>query len=77
MGNEGAAQADFSFVHVTDTHIMAGGKWKARSGEWEFDTNVSLQEVVATINTLQPRPAFAVFGGDLASPDLLDDHAEL
>ena len=53
---------------------MAGGKWKARSGAWEFDTNVSLQEVVAAINTLQPRPAFAVFGGDLASPDLLDDH---
>ena len=72
MGNETAAQADFSFVHLTDTHIMAGGKWKARSGVWEFDTNASLRQVIEAINTLEPRPAFAVLGGDLASPDLLD-----
>ena len=69
-----APQADFSFVHVTDTHIMAGGTWKARSGAWSFDTNASLQQVVEAINRLEPRPAFAVFGGDLASPDILDDH---
>ena len=72
MGNKTAAQADFSFVHLTDTHLMAGGKLKARSGAWEFDTNASLRQVIEAINTLEPRPAFAVLGGDLASPDLLD-----
>lgn len=74
MGNESATQADFSFVHLTDTHIMAEGKWQARSGAWEYDTAASLQQVIAAINTLEPRPAFAVLGGDLASPDLLDHH---
>jgi Icc protein len=74
MGNESTAQADFSFVHLTDTHIMAGGRWQARSGAWEFDTTASLQQVIDAVNTLEPRPAFAVFGGDLASPDLLEHH---
>lgn len=74
MDNENAAQADFSFVHLTDTHIMAGGKWKTRSGGWEYDTTASLQQVIDAVNTLEPRPAFAVLGGDLASPDLLDHH---
>jgi Icc protein len=74
MGNEIAAQADFSFVHLTDTHIMAGGKLKAPSGAWEFDTTASLQQVIDAVNTLEPRPAFAVLGGDLVSPDLLDRH---
>jgi 3',5'-cyclic-AMP phosphodiesterase len=74
MGNDIATQADFSFVHLTDTHIMAGGKWKARSGAWEYDTTASLQQVINAVNILQPRPAFAVLGGDLASPDLLDHH---
>ena len=74
MGNDIATQADFSFVHLTDTHIMAGGKWQARSGAWEFDTTASLQQVIDAVNILQPRPAFAVLGGDLASPDLLDHH---
>jgi 3',5'-cyclic AMP phosphodiesterase CpdA len=74
MGNESAALADFSFVHLTDTHIMAGAKWAARSGAWEFDTTASLQQVIDAVNTLEPRPAFAVLEGDLASPDLLDHH---
>ena len=74
MENELATQADFSFVHLTDTHIMAGGKWKIPSGAWEFDTTASLQQVINAINTLEPRPAFAVLGGDLVSPDLLEGH---
>jgi Icc protein len=74
MGNVRATQADFSFVHLTDTHIMAGGKWLTPSGAWEYDTTASLQQVIEAVNTLAPRPAFAVIGGDLVSPDLLDRH---
>jgi Icc protein len=72
MENIAVAHTDFSFVHLTDTHIMAGEKWKARTGAWEFDTAASLRQVVEAINTLEPRPAFAVLGGDLTSPDILD-----
>jgi Icc protein len=56
----------FSFVHFTDTHIMAGGTWR------DVDTTATLQRVIAVINALEPAPAFAVIGGDLVSPDLLD-----
>lgn len=49
---------------------MAGGRW--RPGDFEFDTNASLRRVVAAVRALDPAPAFAVLGGDLASPDLLD-----
>jgi 3',5'-cyclic AMP phosphodiesterase CpdA len=63
-----AAQADFSFVHFTDTHIMAGGTY----GEHRLDTTVCLRRVIAVLNVLEPRPVFAVIGGDLVSPDLLD-----
>jgi Icc protein len=58
-------------VHLTDTHIMAGGTWRPRSGDFEFDTAASLARVVTTIAALDPPPVFAVLGGDLASPDLL------
>jgi Icc protein len=61
----------FRFVHLTDTHIMAGGKWRPRAGDFEFDTEASLRRVVDAVRALDPAPAFAVFGGDLASPDLL------
>jgi 3',5'-cyclic AMP phosphodiesterase CpdA len=64
--------ARFRFVHLTDTHIMAGAMWKTRSGDFEFDTEASLRRVVAAIRALDPAPAFAVLGGDLASPDLID-----
>jgi 3',5'-cyclic-AMP phosphodiesterase len=60
-------EARFRFVHLTDTHIMAGGRWRPRSADWEFDTEASLRRVVAAVRTLDPPPAFAV----LASPDLL------
>jgi Icc protein len=61
----------FRFVHLTDTHIMAGGRWRPRAGNFEFDTAASLKRVVNAVRALDPAPAFAVFGGDLASPDLL------
>lgn len=64
--------ARFRFVHLTDTHIMAGEKWKPRGGNFEFDTEASLRRVVEAVRTLDPAPAFAVLGGDLASPDLID-----
>jgi len=60
------AGADFSFVHFTDTHIMPGGTWQG------LDTAVSLRRVMGVIVTLEPKPAFAIVGGDLASPDLID-----
>ena len=59
------------FVHITDTHIMAGGRWPLRSTNTEFDTDASLCRVVETVRRLDPAPAFAVLGGDLASPDIL------
>jgi 3',5'-cyclic-AMP phosphodiesterase len=67
-----AGPAHFRFVHLTDTHIMAGGKWKGRGADVEFDTEASLRRVVEAVRALDPSPAFAVLGGDLASPDLID-----
>jgi 3',5'-cyclic-AMP phosphodiesterase len=67
-----SGQTAFRFVHLTDTHIMVGGKWKARGGDFEFDTEASLRRVVEAVRMLDPAPAFAVLGGDLASPDLID-----
>jgi Icc protein len=70
-------EARFRFVHLTDTHIMAGGAWRPRSGDFEFDTEASLRRVVAAVRALDPAPAFAVLGGDLASPDLLHRDREV
>lgn len=64
--------AQFRFVHLTDTHIMAGGGWRFRPGYPEFDTEQSLRRIVEAVRGLDPTPDFAVLGGDLASPDLLD-----
>src|SRR6266581_2261008 len=61
----------FRFVHLTDTHIMAGGTWRIRGGDVEFDTDASLRRGVEVVRALDPAPAFAVLGGDLASPDIL------
>src|SRR5256886_7234220 len=61
----------FRFVHLTDTHIMAGGTWRIRGGDVEFDTDASLRRVVESVGWLDPGPAFGVLGGDLASPDIL------
>jgi Icc protein len=51
---------------------MAGGRWRPRASDFEFDTEASLRQVVQAVRALDPAPAFAVLGGDLASPDLLD-----
>src|SRR6267143_1454303 len=60
------ADARFRF-----THIMAGGTWRIRGSDVEFDTDASLRRVVEVVRGLDPSPAFAVLGGDLASPDIL------
>jgi 3',5'-cyclic-AMP phosphodiesterase len=65
------ARNGFRFVHVTDTHIMAGGAWRLRGTDIDFDTDASLRRVVDVIRALDPAPAFAILGGDLASPDIL------
>lgn len=62
------SQSDFSFVHFTDTHIMAG---RPPEPPWG-DTAASLRRVVDAVNALAPAPAFVVVGGDLVSPDLID-----
>jgi Icc protein len=49
---------------------MAGGVW--RRAEFYCDTAATLRRVVASVRALDPAPAFAVLGGDLVSPDLLD-----
>src|SRR5262249_3639274 len=36
-----------------------------------LDTSASLRRVIEVINALEPRPAFAVIGGGLGSPDML------
>jgi 3',5'-cyclic AMP phosphodiesterase CpdA len=68
MEKSTAASADFCFVHFTDTHIMAGGVHPPT----QVDTAACLQQVIGVLNALEPRPAFAVIGGDLVSPSLLD-----
>src|SRR5438874_1080386 len=65
------SEAMIRFVNIIDTHIMAGGTWRIRGTDVEFDTDASLRRVVETVRRLQPAPAFAVLGGDLASPDIL------
>ena len=62
----------FSFVHLTDPHLIAGGGWHDPADGWTYDTNASLRRVIDAINGLERRPAFAVVSGDLVSPDLQD-----
>ena len=77
MESHVATQADFRLVHFTDTHIMAGALYAPRPEQWQWDTAASLRRVVGVINALEPRPAFAVVGGDLVSPDLIERHRVL
>ena len=72
MTTHEADRADFSFVHFTDTHIMVGERAADASMSAQLDTAKMLAQVIQAINTLDPKPAFAVVGGDLTSPDLLD-----
>ena len=67
-----AEDADFTFVHFTDTHIMAGAPFRVSTADWELDTQATLERVVRAINALETPPAFAIIGGDLTSPDLID-----
>jgi 3',5'-cyclic AMP phosphodiesterase CpdA len=72
MTTHEAEHADFSFVHFTDTHIMVGERTDNASMSATIDTAKTLEQVIRAIKTLDPKPAFAVLGGDLTSPDLLD-----
>ena len=63
---------NFSFVHLTDTHIMAGTKFQPSGGSWELDTHATLTRVLRVVNGLRPSPAFVVISGALVSPDLAD-----
>ena len=72
-----AADADFSFIHFTDTHLMAGAPLAGRDGSWELDTQVTLERVIRAINRLETQPAFVMIGGDLTSPDMIDRDRQL
>ncbi len=72
MTTHAAERADFSFVHLTDTHIMVGERAGNAKMSSQMDTAKTLEQVIRAINALDPKPAFAVLGGDLVSPDLLD-----
>ena len=65
-----AAQADFCFVHFTDTHIMAGGTLP------NLDTRASLQRVIEVLTALEPRPAFAEVIADKFGVPFTLDNAE-
>lgn len=67
-----AEDVNFTFVHFTDTHIMAGASLRFADADWEIDTQVTLERVIQAINALEPQPAFAIIGGDLTSPDCID-----
>jgi Icc protein len=54
-----------TFIHFSDTHIVRPGV-RLR----DIDTIETLRQVVATVNGLNPQPAFVVIGGDLVSPDV-------
>ena len=41
---------NFSFVQLTDTHIMAGTKFRSADGEWELDTHETLMRVLRVVN---------------------------
>jgi Icc protein len=59
-------------VHFTDTHVVANAMLQPPDGSSELDTAATLQRVLDVIAAMHPQPAFAVIGGDLATPDLLD-----
>jgi len=50
---------------------MAGGTLP------NLDTSASLQRVIEVLKAMEPHPAFAVIGGDLVSPDMLDRNRTL
>ena len=62
---------ELRFVHFTDTHIVGPGVQLR-----DVDTCRTLERVVDAVNGLRPRPAFAIVGGDLVSPDLTADVME-
>ena len=73
MAQDTTSPTDFCFVHFTDTHIMDGGVDPIT----QLDTSACLRQVIDVLRTLEPRPAFAVIGGDLVSPGVLEPHRDL
>ena len=51
---------------------MAGASFTLPDVDWQVDTRATLERVIRAINTLEPQPDFAIIGGDLTSPDLID-----
>ena len=66
-----ATQADFCFVDlpIRISSPVARCTTSIRVLPW--------QRVIAVLNALEPRPAFAVIGGDLVSPDIVDRNRTL
>lgn len=57
-GFAGAAQADFSFVQLTDTH------WGFKNPAINPEAETTLKRAVAAVNALPRQPDFIVFTGD-------------
>ena len=57
-----AQDANFTFVHFTDTHIIAGEHYTSRDDAWSLDTADTLERVIRAINHLETRPAFVCPG---------------
>lgn len=59
MGGEMAAQSDFYFVQLSDTH------WGFKGPAVNPDATGTLPKAIAAVNALNPPPDFVVFTGDL------------
>lgn len=66
MKNEDPTEPQITFVHLSDCHVVA----EAEAMVYGVDTAKTLEAVIQRVNALRPRPHFAIFGGDLVSPDL-------
>lgn len=58
LGEASAAGTDFTFAQISDTHVGFGGKANPNAAG-------TLSESIASINALEPRPAFVIHTGDL------------
>jgi Icc protein len=72
LGEATAADADFTFAQISDTHVGFGG-------EANKDAMGTLRDSIAGLNALETRPAFVLHTGDLShgqKPGAFDTLAE-
>jgi predicted phosphodiesterase len=59
FGQAGAGTADFSFVQLSDTH------WGFDNPKFNPDSRGTLRKAITAVNSLEQKPDFLVFTGDL------------